>query len=68
VDLLAHPIAERGVDELVLAHLGEPFECGADDHRLPVLAVAGDFEVLARQAGGDRLLDGFGRGHDHQGL
>jgi len=64
VDLLAHPIAHRRVDQLVLLDARQPVERRGNNQCLPVRAVAGDLDVFAGQACGDRLLDGFGRDHD----
>jgi hypothetical protein len=47
VDVLAHALAQRGIHELVLAHLGKPAELRAHDHRLEMTTVAGDFDVVA---------------------
>ena len=58
MDLLAHPVAERGVDELMLADLGQTLERRADDHGLPVLAVAADLDMLAaKRFAMDVLMD-----------
>src|SRR5207248_10891858 len=65
VDLLAHAIAERGVDELVALHPVAAGELLRDDERLEVLAVARDFDVLASEARLDALLDAFGRDHQY---
>src|SRR5687767_3095818 len=59
VDLLAHALAERGVDELVALHAALAGKRGRDHQRLEVLAVADDFHVLAGQAGRDAGLDAF---------
>src|SRR5512144_2941638 len=64
VDLLAHALAERAVDELVRLHAREALELPAHDERLPVVTVARDLQVLAVDAGGDRFLDRFCGGHD----
>src|SRR6185295_8921293 len=63
VDLLAHAIAERRIDELVLAHAREAGELRAHDHRLEVRAVAPDLEVGHGEAIADGLLDGAGFDH-----
>src|SRR6266545_5836894 len=60
MNLIAHALTESGVHELVTPDAGQAFELCRHDHRLEVLAVADDFEMLARHAGGDRALDGFG--------
>ena len=54
MDLLAHPLAERRVDELVLAHSGNTLERLADDHGLPMVAVAAHLEVVATDPRGDQ--------------
>jgi hypothetical protein len=63
VDLLAHPVAERAVHELVLANLGQTLERRADDDSFPVVAVAVDFDVLAAKGFRDGCPDGFRRDH-----
>ena len=60
MDLLAHALAERAVDELVLLHPRLAAERRAHDHRLEVMAVAGHLDVLALEACLDPLLDLFG--------
>jgi len=62
VDLRAHAITQCGIDELVTLDQPLAFKLRADDGGKKVLAVALDFEVLARQAGFDVLLDLFGCG------
>jgi len=64
MDLLAHAIAQRGVNELVLPYFGEPRELLAHDHSLKVLPIATDFDMLAIEAGRDGVLDLFGSNHD----
>ena len=62
----AHPLTQRGIDELVTLDQPLAFKLCADDGGKKVLAVALDFEVLARQAGFDVLLELFGCGqHSH---
>src|SRR5687768_4855173 len=56
VDLLAHAVAERGVDELVLLHLALAAEERAHDDRFEVTAVACDLDVLAFETLFDVLL------------
>src|SRR6185312_7073413 len=58
VDLLAHPVAERRVHQLVAAHAREPLEGRAHDHRLEVRAVAAHLEVGALEARADGCFDG----------
>jgi hypothetical protein len=48
VDLLAHALAERRIDQLVALHAAAAGELRGDDERLEMLAVARDFDVLAR--------------------
>src|SRR6478609_6173875 len=57
VDLLAHALAQRPVDELVALHAALAGEGARHDQRLEMLAVADDLQVLAGEAGGDALLD-----------
>ena len=47
VDLLAHAIAERPVDQLMALHARLAAKGLAHDHRLEVVAVADHFHVLA---------------------
>src|SRR5690606_29914743 len=63
VDLLAHAIAQGGVNHLVALHAALALEGGRDDERLEVLAIADDFDMPALEAGGDALLDAFGIHH-----
>ena len=51
MDLRAHAITQCGIDELVALDQPLAFKLRADDGGKKVLAVALDFEVLARQAG-----------------
>ena len=51
VDFLTHPVAERAVHELMLLDFGQAREGGAYDHGLEMLAVAGNFDMLAGEAG-----------------
>ena len=53
VDLLAHALAERPVDELVLLHAALAAKRRAHDDRLEMMAVAGDLDAIA----GEALLD-----------
>src|SRR5688572_4285154 len=55
VDLLAHAIAERLVNQLVALHAALACERIGHHHRLEVLAVADDFDVLADEAAFDAL-------------
>src|SRR5688500_9941279 len=66
VDLLAHPVAECGIDELVALHAVLPGEIGRHDDRLEMLAVADHLDVLAGEFRLDALLDAVGS--DHQFL
>jgi hypothetical protein len=56
VDLLAHALAERGVDELVALDAVAAGERARYDQRLEVLPVADDLDVLAGKACFDPLL------------
>ena len=56
VDLLAHAVAERRIDELVARDARQAANASRDDQRLEMLAVAGDVDVLAGEAGFDRRL------------
>ena len=60
MDLLAHTLAERGVDQLVALHAAPALEGARHHQRLEVLAVADDFDVLAGEAGLDACLDALG--------
>src|SRR5450755_826199 len=64
VDLFTHSVAERAVDELVLLDLGQSRKRGADDHRLEMLAVAGDLDMLAGESGLNRAFDVLRGDHD----
>src|SRR5919204_481514 len=66
VDLLAHALAERGVDQLVALHAVAAGEFIGNHERLEMLAVAQHLDVLAGEGGLDRLLDALRR--DHQDL
>ena len=55
VDLLAHAVAERGVDELVLLDARQARERVRDDHRLEMRAVAAHLDVLAGEPGFDAM-------------
>ena len=59
VDFLAHAVAQRLVDQLVLLHLVFATEGFADDYRFPVMAVAGDFNMFAIESVEDGLFDAF---------
>src|SRR6266446_534411 len=68
MDLLAHALAERAIDQLVPLHTVAPGEFPRDDERLKVLAVADHFHVLAGEPGFDALLDAFRRDHQYLSL
>src|SRR6266404_5757838 len=68
VDLLAHAIAERRIDELVALHAAAPGELVGNDQRQEMLAVAHHLDVLAGKRGRDRLLDAFRRHHQDLSL
>src|SRR5437764_1466543 len=57
VDLLAHAVAERGVNQLVPLHAATALESRRYDERLEVLAVARDLAVPAGEARLDAGLD-----------
>lgn len=63
MDFLAHAVAERRVNQLVALHPIAALERPADDHRLEMLAIANDFEVLAGEPAADSLLHAFWRNH-----
>src|SRR5258706_12217276 len=65
VDLLAHAIAERRIDQLMALHTGAPGELRRDDERLEMLAVAHDFDMLAGEPGLNALLDAFRCDHQY---
>src|SRR5258706_227175 len=56
VDFLAHAIAQGRVDQLVALHAAPAFELARNDDRLEMLAIAGHFDVLAREPGLDASL------------
>jgi hypothetical protein len=66
VNLLAHSIAQGGIDLLVPGHARLAGKGVGHDRGKKMPAVAFDLEVLAAQAGGDELADllGCGLGHD----
>src|SRR5438445_11684553 len=55
VDLFAHALAERRIDQLVALHAAAAGEFGGDDERLEMLAVARHLDVLAGEPGRDPL-------------
>ena len=59
VDLFAHAVAQRGVDDLVALDRALAREGRRDDDGLEVLAIAFDFEVGAFEAGGNVAVDQF---------
>src|SRR5574340_141512 len=63
VDLGVHAGAERVVDQAVLLDHVLAGKGRADDHRLEMLAVAVQFDVVARQLLGDPAFDVFGGNH-----
>src|SRR5512139_337987 len=63
VDLRVHAGAERVVHQAVLLHHVLAGEGGAYDHRLEMLAVAVQLDVVARQFLGDPAFDVFGGNH-----
>ena len=63
VDLRVHAGAERVVDQAVLLDHVLAGESRADDHRLEMLAVAVQFDVVARQFLGDPAFDVVGSNH-----
>src|SRR5262249_13348060 len=68
VDLFAHAIAERGLDQLVALHAGAPGELVGTHQRLKMLTVTHHLDVLAGERGRDRLLDAFRRHHQDLSL
>lgn len=56
VDLLAHAIAERRIDELVALHPVAAGKLGRHDERLEMLAVAHHLDMLAAEARLDAAL------------
>src|SRR5688572_13366374 len=63
VDLLAHALAQRLVDELVALHAAAAGEFARDHERLEVLPVADHLDVLARQPALDARLHAFRSNH-----
>ena len=63
MDLLAHELAERLVDELVALHATLAGEFARHHDRLEVLAVAEYFDMLAGEAGLDPLRHAVGSDH-----
>src|SRR3989442_2316064 len=63
VNLLAHALAERRIDQLVALHAAAAGELGGDDERLEMLTVARHLDVLAGEPGLDSLLYAFRRNH-----
>src|SRR5205085_3557031 len=68
VDLLAHALAQRRIDELVALHAISAGELRRHDEGLKMLAVAGDFDALAGERALDALLDAFWRDHQYLSL
>ena len=63
MNFLAHAVAQRLVDQLMLLDLALAGEGRADNHRFPVMAVARDFNMLAVEAGEDGLFDAVRSNH-----
>ena len=63
MDLLAHALAEGGVDQLVTLDAALAGELRLNHHRLEVLAVAEHFDVLARETAFDALFHAFWSHH-----
>src|SRR4030095_3847676 len=63
VDLLAHALPERRIDELVALHAAPAGERLRDDERLEVLPVSDHFQVLAGETALDPLLHAFRSHH-----
>jgi hypothetical protein len=59
VDFFAHSITQGLVNQLVLLHLVFAPERFTDNHRFPVVAVSGDFDMFAVKPGDDGLFDAF---------
>src|SRR5581483_11606030 len=49
VDLFAHALTQRAIDDLVLLHPALAAELGADDHSLEMMAIADHLDVFASQ-------------------
>jgi hypothetical protein len=65
MDLGTHSIAQGLVDALMAANATFAVEFCRDNGREKVLAIAFHGQVLARQTGGDELLNLFRRGVGH---
>src|SRR5882672_6860875 len=63
VDLFAHAVAQRRVDQLVALDAALAGERARHDQRLEVLPIAGHLDVLARNPGLDTRLDAFRSHH-----
>src|SRR5688500_8363171 len=63
MDLLAHPVPERRVHELVLAHAIQARKGRAHDHRIEMRAIPVHLEVRAVQALADGRCDRAGVDH-----
>ena len=65
VNLLAHAIAQRLVDELVALHAALASEGGRNDHRLEMLPVANHLDSFAVKSRLDPALYAFRSDHCH---
>src|SRR5947209_16007654 len=63
VDLLAHALAQRTVDQLVALHAALAFEYRRHHQRLEMLSVADDLDVLASEACLDARFDALRGDH-----
>ena len=63
MNLFAHPVAQRSIDELVALHPASPGESRTHHNRLEMLAVATHLKVFALQACNDALPYGFWSDH-----
>jgi len=63
VDLLAHPLAERAVDQLVTLNAVLALEGPGHHQGLEVLTVADHLDALAREPVKDALSHAFARDH-----
>lgn len=57
MDLFAHPITQSSVHNLMLLDLILSGKRAADDHRFEVRAVAGNFDMITSEAGGNIIFD-----------
>ena len=63
MDLLAHAITERAIDQLVALHRALALEQAGNDEGVEVAAIALDLEEFARQAFGDESANILGSNH-----